>query len=166
MDLFQVVLFVSIVIGIFLIMFSLFIISSETKKEPDNFLQENNTIKALDASIVEIDRTMEELNTTSSAILEEIDEKYHELLFLYTLIDEKKNELADIYKGGASSPKDASKQKERALKAAPAQKAFENPHMQEILLLRDQGTAISDIAKRLNMGQGEVKLILELGKLR
>ena len=41
-----------------------------------------------------------------------------------------------------------------------------NPKLKEIIKLREEGKNISEISKSLNIGQGEVKLIMELNKVR
>ena len=44
--------------------------------------------------------------------------------------------------------------------------SFKNPNLEKIRSMRAQGLSIAEISKALNMGQGEIKLILELGKAR
>lgn len=43
---------------------------------------------------------------------------------------------------------------------------YDNPKLDEIQKLSNEGLSLAQISKKLNMGQGEVKLIMELGKTR
>ncbi len=183
MDVFQIVLFISIIIGIFFIIISLFLFNSD-KNNTSEYFEASNTFKALDVSISEIDKAMEELNDTSKYIFKEIEEKYQELLFLYSLIDEKKNEIADIYKTKYTDEKiekpvvdnlkdiytkiniehrnSPNTAKESLLKIKQKNKIAESPYFNEIVAFSKEGFSVSEIAKKLNIGQGEVKLILNL----
>ncbi len=179
MDLFQAVLFASIIVGILLLVFALFLFTVDNKNSPNQYFEASNTIRALETSVEEIEKTMDELNATAKTIFDELDGKYNELLFLYQLIDAKKTETAQTYHlteaaGSGGKLKAGNGRKAQAFQAESLQqgplkqdsKAMDNPRLKEILALKNEGMTVSDIAQKLDMGQGEVKLILELGKVR
>ncbi len=176
------VVLILVVIGITIMVFSFISLSIDKKNQPEIDMETINATKIFepalnkieglmsqakndsDKTLEEIDKTMDELNNTSKAIFAELEEKYQELLFLYSLIDEKKNEVANLYKNTDFKIKDSQNEMpEVVIKEA---KVFKNPRLKEIEELKNQGLSISEIAKKLNIGQGEVKLILELEKVR
>jgi len=181
----QIVLFIAISIGIGLVVFALFKFSA-TKKENDsddsasvNSKELENAIKDINKTKEEIDKTMEEFSELTGSVFREIDEKYHELLFLYTLMDDKKTEIDNFYKESKQSTPSTSMPVQRNLspehqisqKATQEKKIKEratisNPKLDQIIELEKLGLSLSEIAKKLDMGQGEVKLILELGRVR
>ena len=160
----QIALLVAILIGIVIAVFSCFAMvasgSGYTPSNAGNYIEVDNTIRALDASIQEADSQMEEMEKLAASVFEELEGKYQELLFLYGLIDEKKKEASALYAQkvvplpvGAVR---AEEKRERIL--------LNSPNAKKILDMRDQGMDVMQIAKKLGMGQGEVKLILELSK--
>ena len=164
MDGFQALLLVSVLIGIALVVVSLISQFKGKSNENPDFDIMDNSIKAIGVSIKEADETAEELNKIAGNALSELDNKYRELLFLYNLIEEKKQELYSLNKD---------KSVKRAEKSNPPPKGdylfarqqvttLNHPRRQEIMNLQNEGASIAEIAKKLSMGQGEVKLILEL----
>lgn len=167
---FQIALFICIIIGIGLVIFSLIQFSIHKKSDSTENSDISYAFESIEKSIIKIDKTVDEFERLSNKSLKEMDDKYQELLFLYTLMDDKKAEVSNldtplVYK----SPKNNSAQpisssnkninsKERAV--------INNPKLTAIIELEQQGLSISEIAKQLDMGQGEVKLILELGRAR
>lgn len=160
MDIIQISLFVAIILGIGLVIFSLLTFSNQSNNKNFGDYEIENSMKALNTSLEEVDSAMLELDKMSKTIFEELDTKYQELLFLYTLIDEKKKEVAEIY----STQKFP--QKEIVTSVDKDSNTYKNPKLHEINNLLNEGLSISEIAKELNMGQGEVKLIIGLGKVR
>ncbi len=166
----QIIILAAVVVGILLIVLSL-IFFRQHSMTGDGLA--DNTVKAIDASISEMDKTMEEFNELSKSIFEEIDARYQELLFLYSLIDDKKTAIDKIYKAPPPAPVPVQqKQSEpaeipRSKSAEAAASHFQShPKRDEIIHLRKQGIPVAEIAKQLDMGQGEVKLIIELEKAR
>lgn len=160
MDVIQISLFVAIILGIGLVIFSLLTFSNQSNNKSFGDYEIENSMKALNTSLEEVDSAMLELDKMSKTIFEELDTKYQELLFLYTLIDEKKKEVAEIY----STQK--LPQKEIVTSVDKDSNTYKNPKLHEINNLLNEGLSISEIAKELNMGQGEVKLIIGLGKVQ
>ncbi len=162
MDPLQIMLFVTLILGIGLVLFSLILPKNELETKNDEL--ETNAIEAIDRSITEMDKTMDEFNNMAQDVFKQLDEKYQELLFLYSLIEEKRAEIADIYAQTGGVKQSTPPPKPQVIENKPPQ--FTNPKHQEINTLVQRGYSVADIAKTLNIGQGEVKLILELGKAR
>jgi len=107
------------------------------------------------ASIPETDHAIDEINNTGAQILGELDDKHQELLFLYNMIeDRKKDEIGSVSELVANDSQ-----------IKPSE-SFKNPKLGKIRALYDQGMTEEEIAKTLGIGQGEVKLILSIGKGR
>ena len=172
----DIVLFITMLIGIAFIAFSWFMPKKEDKSYSTDYLEIENTIRAVDQSVKEADSAIENLNRLSTSVFEEFEQKYQEILFLYSLMDEKKKEIADIYAkplpstssesdSGVETPSEEPVlvlEQERLTPVAP----LRHPNYDEIMKLSDEGMPVAEIAKELDMGQGEVKLIIELGKGR
>lgn len=159
MGIFQIILIIVVFIGMGLILFSFFSYESN-QPNATSYIEVDNTIKALDASISEADSAAEELDKMAKSVFEEFDGKYQELLFLYTLIEEKKQETSQGYRKKPIEPTSKTD--------ILVDEGFriQNPKYNQINEMQQQGQTVAEIAKHLNMGQGEVKLILELGKAR
>jgi len=193
MDLVQILLLLTAIIGIFLMVFTLVKLKIEDDKPSDSYFETGNSIKAINSSLDEAEKAVEELNKFAQSVLTDIDTKYQELLFVYNLIDEKKSELkgyggrggagGDTVKvlpftkrtdsivsetlAGISRKRDASLASTSAAGVRPTtRKADIHPKHREIVSLHESGMSVTDISKKLDMGQGEVKLILELAKAR
>lgn len=146
------ILIVFICIGFALIVFSF--VKKEEKNKFD-FSEIESFTELVNKSIEEVDDAIEQLNKLSDNVFKEFEEKYQELLFLYQLIDEKKIKI-DRKIDNQSNPKNLKN----------VNFIYKNPHLEEIKKLQMQGMTVSDISKKLNMGKGEVKFIMELGKPR
>lgn len=117
------------------------------------------------------DNTADELYKLSKDVVSEIDDKYQQLLYLYNMIDEKAAKLGtagtiDISVDDAIG---FSGEKEK-VKEMASRKGL-NPNLinekyRAVFDLYNRGNDIPEIARALNIGQGEVKLVLELGKGR
>ena len=100
------------------------------------------------------DKALQEINTTAQLALDELNEKYQEMIFLYNLLDEKIQR---------AEQRDDSSNLKRERKNRPfAPPLLKNERMKQITSLRDEGLPMSEIAKSLGIGQGEVQLMLEL----
>jgi len=149
MDFVNSILIILICIGFGFIIFS-FLKRDDSKDESINIDAVNQLINN---SLIDIDNATEQLNSLSNNVFEEFEERYQQLLFLYQLIDDKKEEIMNLqHKGNIVNRK-----KRKNFK-------YNNPHLEEILKLQNQGLSIAEISKMLGIGQGEVKLIAELGK--
>jgi len=120
------------------------------RRQSDEF-----AIRAINASMSEADQAMEEINKTAKKIFDELEEKHQELLFLYNMIDERKSEEV----GPATDIIFSEPHPRRP-------ENVKNPKLGKIRALYDQGMTEEEIARTLGIGQGEVKLILSIGRGR
>ena len=157
------VVLIIILLGVFGIILILYALASNKEKPAEKdrpSFDVEKTVKTIDYSVSEADQAANELSDLSKNIFKEFDGKYQELLFLYSLIDEKKKELM------SSGDKNELEAYESAVDivvsdATPRAK-FKNPKLKEILDLKKSGMSDENIAKSLDMGSGEVKLIMGL----
>jgi len=119
-------------------------------------------LKRMEDHLSEIDKTLEDFHSTANTAIAELDDKYQEMLFLYSLIDDKKKEVMDIYN---NEPKPAQKTPAKP-RQAPEKNRASHPRRKDILNLSKQGLSVAEIAQELNVGQDMVSLILEMGKAR
>ena len=179
MDGFNTILFVAVVTGIVVVIIALF---GMARGGRSGSRSEDGSLKKVEDSIKEADEAVEELNKLAGNVMAELEGKYKEVLFLYNLIDEKKQELYSQYGSkAAEKPKSAEsirpmqsvvrptqsviKPTQSAIKPKPGTKQLKNIHhpmKNEILKLHEQRLPVADIAKTLSIGQGEVSLVLEL----
>ena len=167
------------IIGILVIIASLKISKDEHLFKAPHYLEIEGTIRAMDKSIEEADEAVENLNKLSQSVFDELEKKYQEILFLYSLMDEKKKDITEIYSKPMPVAPQTTKSKEAVAEAPqnkesapqedskpamPLASAIKNPNLKQILKLRDEGMDVAEIAKTLDIGQGEVQLILGLGK--
>lgn len=108
------------------------------------------------------DAALNEINKTSRIVLDEIEEKYQAMLFLYNLLEEKKKEIVSITESVKAPPVRQKPMYEPVSK--PARTGSSNAKHDKIRELYSNGLEIPEIAKKMNVGQGEVKLILDLAK--
>ena len=160
--------------GLVLIAYALVVMKE--KPAPKNDFDMEKIMEAMDRSMNDADSTATELAKFSQNVVTEIDDKYQQLLYLYSLIDEKSEKLG-TNPSNSQSKIDISidesfdfqnKRKETTVKAV--EKGFD-PHLvsdkyRSVFELYDKGMSVAEIARSLNIGQGEVKLVLELGKGR
>ena len=105
----------------------------------------------------ELNPKIEEIDTMSQSILKDFDQKYQELLFLYNLIDEKQKNVSEqpllAPKATIDYKIEANADTDRGI----------NPRFNNVIKLKNSGLTIDEIAKKLDMGKGEVSLIINLG---
>lgn len=139
-----------------------------TKEGLDEILSEYS----IDEDIKLVNDKILELNEYAEFIKSEIEKKHKELLFLYQMVAEKEKSI---------SPKEELTYKEIEKKEITKldetiNKNLENEDNKEIeekevyninikiIELSNKGYGITEIAQILNIGQGEVKLVLDLYK--
>ena len=153
-------IFTYVVLGVMVLGIIIVISAYSSIKHSDNKINERRqseefAIRAINASMSEADQAMEDINRTAKTIFDELEEKHQELLFLYNMIEERKNEevgpASDIVFNEARPKRPES---------------LRNPKLGKIRALYDQGLTEEEIARTLGIGQGEVKLILNIGKGR
>ena len=153
---------IAIIAGITVITVTFFIYlilrSGKTASETHNEVVSGTAyIKMIDEAS---DAALDEINKTSRIVLDEIEKKYQAMLFLYNLLEEKKKEINAVLeqpvKLAANTPSEIKPP------AKKQQSAKQNARNEKIFQLSEEGMQINEIAKELNIGQGEVKLILDL----
>jgi len=165
-------------VGLILIIYALVILRE--RPEAKNDFDMERIMEAMDRSINDADSATNELAKLSQDVVTEIDDKYQQLLYLYSLIEEKSEKLGSDPSSrshGNPSRIDVSIDESfdyRSKKQETTRKAIEkgfNPNLvsdkyRSVFELHDKGMSIPEIARSLSIGQGEVKLVLELGKGR
>ena len=157
--LFDVIMVLLIIVGIVLVVFAC--MSKNKSENKNDYFEANAAVQLVKQAVDDADNAIEQLNKISSNVFEEFEEKYQELLFLYQMIDDMK-EKRDKYDFNTSTRTNDSFEKRQVFLSE--RNYFKNPNLDKIKNMQEQGLSVSEISKALNMGQGEVKLILELGK--
>jgi len=140
------------------------------QSETENNLSSLEDYEEYQSRVDEINQKILELNEYSEFAKSELDTKHKELLFLYQLINEKVKEI-DAEKLDYRMPEPKMIDVKMGIKADAdddranyhANNHSEN-HNKRILDLSEQGYPIAEIAKMLDIGQGQVKLVLNLYK--
>jgi DNA-binding NarL/FixJ family response regulator len=148
---------------------------------------------AIDASIDKVERALDKetnekimaISEYSDTVLESMNKTHNEIMFLYSMLNDKHAELTDLsaelskvatkVEGNIETAsaqtddvREEIKEKEQETvisKEEPKVSEEENGnHNEKILELYNQGKTYIDIAKELGLVQGEVKLVVELFK--
>lgn len=165
-EILNIMIFFVISIGMIILIIGLVFMKEKNQGEHSSNKNENFE-KELESQINEADKMLQELNHFSSYIKEELDNKYKELLFIYQLIDEKGKELSNDKIQLVSEKNDKnSSDKDNNDHDLEALQILNNKNYDQIIKLYKEGNDISSIAKKLNIGKGEVQLILGLAKMR
>lgn len=171
-------------IGLVLVIISLFLIRKDEKNRENFNLKIDEAFESINNSLDDFYIQTDEFNSTCELIFTEIDGKYQELLYLYNLIEEqnalindkntleKNNHLYELDNEirilGTQNKKIVEKlqpKKENTKKQFNNNFIYSNKKAIEIFRLYDQGMSTIDIAKHLSIGQGEVKLMLNIRKV-
>jgi len=181
-----VAILVSLIIGFTVItVYSVYAMLVLRKRE-NEYKKAKDISKAIEDLDEALNAAINELNKMGSLIQAEVDEKYKAICFIYNLIDDKQKENGKLAVPKAlpkmTLPKAVPKKKvtpkqeiqidvdvtrdELAELGLPAKAKsppkFANPKHKEIWELHESGKSVTDIAKEMGMGKGEVKLILNL----
>lgn len=148
---------------------------------------------AIDASIDKVERALDKetnekimaISEYSDTVLESMNKTHNEIMFLYSMLNDKHAELTDLSaelskvatkvesnietaSAQTDDVKEEIKEKEQETvisKEEPKVPEEESGnHNEKILELYNQGKTYIDIAKELGLVQGEVKLVVELFK--
>ena len=183
MDIIQILLIITAAVGLFLMILT--VLRLKDSRQGSDYFETGNSIKAINSSLDEAERAANDLSKFAESVMNDIDSKHKELLFIYNLIDEKKTETASLYSAKntpprtnnakqTSLPQDSLQTVKNNIPAQPkksdipaqSKKSDIHPKHKEIITEYNNGRSVAEIAKSLNMGQGEVKLIIELAKAR
>lgn len=125
------------------------------------------------------------VNDFSEQVLEKISRNHEEVIFLYNMLNEKQEELKNLMleankvkntleepikvvnnkpdsKAGTTHKSAVPKDMKNVTKANTQSESLKDNNNQKILELYSQGFSIVDISKSLEIGQGEVKLVVDL----
>ena len=169
--------YICLAAGAMLILYSLLFIRPDKKGGEDEININMERVERVLHVMDNADNTADEIYKLSQDVVSEIDDKYQQLLYLYNMIDEKAAKLdtagvidVRIGDGTLLTAQNESQKAKEAMKAIVGEKGINPGKMHEkykdIFELHSKGSDIAEIARTLNIGQGEVKLVLELGKGR
>lgn len=144
-------------LGIFTILTAVILIFLDKLKGEDIYLNIDVKEHEIKKVIEDADEIISELNYTSEMVVKEIEERLISL----------REELKNIDDAVASSKTTEKKKRTAPTMAASKKKKMTNdedlnPKHKAVLDYASQGMSVTDIAKRMNIGQGEVMLILSL----
>lgn len=155
---------VMLIIGFILIGVSIFLIKKEDKERAELNTKIDEVFTSINSSLEMIENNSVEFNNLCEIIFKETEEKYQELLLLYSLIEEQKSKDTDKPESDNKNQIQNQTQKDDISRIKDNSFIYKNKNSKEIFKLYDSGVSISDIAKRLSIGKGEVQLILNIRK--
>lgn len=160
MDTFNLIFVFLMVIGFIIIIYSLVKINKSPKDVP--IFESDKSLVQVKQALSQVDIAIDDLNYMSEEVIKIFDQKKNELISFYNLAENKKyntqNSRIDIKLGEEDNILKKNKAPVRNIKA------LNNPLLPKIKELLEQKLDIPEIAKILNIGSGEVELIIELGK--
>lgn len=137
-------------------------------------------LKKLNESMSDADTLVNTLDSFSENIKQDLDKRHDEILNLHTMINEKKLEILELFNLEFFNKEEPIKEEPKLIKdyqknvtndlemvlasesSLLYQKADSFSKSEEIISLFNKGFPIAEIAKKLNIGFGEVKLIVDL----
>ncbi len=152
-----------IIIGFILIGVSLYLIKKEEKDRKELNLKLDEAFTSINDALESFDIQVSDFNNTCELIFREIEEKSQELFVLYGLIEEQKNNGVVENTKKKTNNKKSNKQ-EPAKKTTDNSFIYKNKNATEIFKLYDEGMSVTEIAKKLSIGKGEVQLMLNIRK--
>lgn len=187
----ETVILVALIVGFFAItIFALVALLAVRKRE-----QATHDNRGLDDAVARMDAALDsalvEINRIGTLIKSEIDEKYQAMLFLYDMVDKKKEEIAkEIQEIESAAEMDTAvlanylENHISELKQTNAyvsdnfddavadsvditpkpRQNITNPKHAQIWDMHADGKTVHEIAKAMNIGTGEIELILNLYK--
>jgi len=169
MDFFQWILIICLIVGGGFVLYSVVNFHGARKDDEESSLPNAEDrlaekLSVYQSSVEEADEAINELNDVSKSVFKEFDGKYQELLFLYNLIEEKKQELEG--QPALTMPAAAPRRQVDYVIDDSTKKStlpMTSPKFANVLELKNKGLSIDEIAQQLNIGKGEVSLILNLG---
>ena len=174
-------LFLIISISLFFIGLIIFIFGYIGKYEliKEGYIETSNLSKftkekeEISLKIDEADKVLRELNKFSTYISKELESKHKELLFLYQLIDEKQESLKKSeVKNENNVLKEEKKRIVEELKPVEITTTTQHDNIlktcqtiqEKVQFLYRTGKSIDEIARTLNKGKNEIRLMIDMGK--
>ena len=168
MTIYQIILIISMLAGVGLMGYALFISIKQADDEDITDAEELGYITA--ASAKEAATTTAEFQDISNHIFEELEAKHNELLELYKLVEKKKKELEELSSVKAAQPEYRKAYEELPSASSQGGKtanfAVSTANIRKVRKLQHDGLSTDEIAKELGIGHNEVKLMLDLSKIR
>lgn len=152
-----------LMIGMVFVVWSFFV---QNKEEQDRNRVELEEFEEYQSRIDEVNQKIIDLNEYGEFLKTELDEKYKELLFLYQLISDKEHQIKSSPQVvSISAPVEQVIVEPTIVESTnqPKNQSGEN-YNKKIIELYDKGYGEADIAKMLDIGRGQVKLVLNLFK--
>lgn len=149
MDIFNIVFIILMILGFLIIIYALYKFQEQINEDNTIFSVDTSINKVKDA-VYEADNAIEHLNSMAKHIFEQFEEKQKEFMIIYGMLQDNKNNKIDIKTDEYYLPTNENK--------------YNHKLLPKLLKMKQNGMSIQDMAKELNMGQGKIKLILELGK--
>ncbi|MDR1066698.1 MAG: hypothetical protein LBL35_04615 [Clostridiales bacterium] len=164
MSVFNVFLLASIVTGIALMAFSLFMYMTDYKRQ--RAFSAENAIKSMELSVKRINAAIESFGAASRVVFKQLEETNTNM--------EKLRSFTAVEPERQSAPKNQRVHENRrdseSLYAPPIADIYEyageteRARAKDVFSLNDKGVSAQDIARKLGIGQGEVRLMLDMGK--
>lgn len=168
----EITIVIMLVIGIALMITCIILIKKDEKSMTELNHRIDDAFSTINSSLEMIDNNATEFNQLCELVFNEIDEKYQELLTLYSLIEEQKKQgfIPEVKSSNVNVKQNKKSKQNKNNKTISASKNYDDSFIykhknaKEIFALYDSGMNQSDIAKKLSMGTGEVQLILNFRK--
>ncbi len=174
----EITIFILLVIGISLVFYSYKNLKNEIKekkiKDEAELAKYEEIFNALNITVDEGNKVGEDFNKLATEIFAELDNKHQELMVIYKLIEEKSkgqsntNILESDKKSNNDDKQYANETRKKDfkinIKNNDENKFDVNSKKDNVLNLKRQGLQIDDIAKKLNLGKREVKLIIDFSE--
>lgn len=158
----EIIIISMMIIGLILIVLSIFLIKKDTKERDEVNEKLDEAVKIVNLSLDSFEVQTNEFNKTCELIFSEIGEKYQELLYLYSVIEEYKQNNNDISEQNINQENQDEPIKEIVSKKIDNSFIFKNKNAVDIFKLYDEGMTIPEIAKVLSIGQGEIRFMLNI----
>lgn len=171
----QIVLLLCMIVGIFTIGYSIIVINRSNKIKDESIA---DIFDSINKSLSDINEYNDEFNELAVSVFKELDEKYQEALVLYELIESKREEIVkkeqkDIFVEIVADVADTSdvvkidnvEQQGSNIEKRNKNQVFEKKmtkKAQDIIKLYDNGLSVEEVAKQMNIGKGEVQLVVNL----
>lgn len=162
MDTFNLIFMLIMIFGFTIIIFGLVKLNKEDNGVPlSSFDKSLNEVKD---ALTQADIAIEDLNFISEEMFKQFEEKKKEFMFLYDAIEKKKGN-SNKSSIDISTPKFSYlDEKDTKNSDKKTEKNYINhPMLPKIKDLMSKNYSLPEIAKELNIGQGELSFIIQLG---
>ncbi len=174
----EIMISVMLIIGLVLMGVAIYLIKKEQKEREELNVRIDEAFELVNSALDSFEVQTSDFNSTCEMIFKEIEEKYQELFVIYGLIEEQKmnNEL--------NKPNEVTLEATQITPEIPTEHPinnipkvatqiddnkkkdfiYKNKNAEAIFKLYDEGFSVTEIAKKLSIGKGEVQLMLNIRK--